>query len=164
MTFKRFPITFLFTAFTVLFMTVFLGILFFKVGDKPTSQPGVLAGILGAIIQTMIFGMMMLASMVIGPAVNERPLYVKEYATYHYAALPFRASKFIFESLESAVIILLMVRNTLGLVFCGKAEVFCWVSTFLNCVFIYVYSLSFFSSCPILDILEPTLAQTFYSH
>jgi ABC-2 type transporter len=111
LSFLRFPITFLFTLLVSVFLCVLSGILFLGVGAKPVTDDGVISGILGSVVNTMLLTMMLNAGIINASVIYEKQLFLREYATDHYAVISFMATKFIVESIQTMLITLVAVRR-----------------------------------------------------
>jgi ABC-2 type transporter len=107
----RFPLPFLFTLSVSVFLCVLSGILFLGVGAKPVTDDGVVSGILGSVVNTMLLTMMLNAGIINASVIYEKQLFLREYATDHYAVVSFMTTKFIVESLQTMLITLVAVRR-----------------------------------------------------
>ena len=77
---------------------------------SPHSLSQVVAGIFGSLISMFLQSLLLTSANIISWFAFERPLFLKEYSTKHYGVLPYLGSKFVFDTLQTFFIVLIMVN------------------------------------------------------
>lgn len=105
---KRAPANFITNVVAAAILTVVSSILLFRLGSSNKATEGVVAGIFGSLINMFLQSLLLTSANIISSFAFERPLFLKEYTTKHYAVLPYLGSKFIFDTLQTFFICVIM--------------------------------------------------------